>query len=105
VLAVEREELTQLAKGFVSPPARRHASGGALFEPEFEQVRGRPLQLLICALLVQIAESDGEVAAEESALVRKAFLVWNVSPEALRRERRVPLHRSLAALGMLPEAA
>lgn len=104
-LGIERSAFLQVVEDL---PVE-HVGHGALrlpvFESELQLVTCRPLQLLISGFLVRIAEADGEIAPEESALVRKAFHCWNVSPEALHRAMRIPEYRSLAALGMLPEAA
>ena len=104
-LGLERRAFLQELEAVGAQRRQARAPGAPVFEPELQLVRSRPLQLLICSLLVGLADADGEVAPEESALVRQAFLCWNVSPERLRREMRIPVHRSLAALGMLPEAA
>lgn len=104
-LGIERSAFLQVVESVGAERSRLRKPDSRVFEPELELVQSRPLQLLICGLLVGLADADGEVAPEESALVRQAFLCWNVSPEALCRELRIPVHRSLAALGMLPEAA
>lgn len=104
-LGIQRGAFLQVVGGLCLEQSAGRPPGAPVFEPEFLLVDSRALQLLVCSFLVGIADADGEVAPEESALVRQAFLCWNISPEALRREMRIPLHRSLAALGMLPEAA
>lgn len=104
-LGIERGAFLQVLDDLGAERSAPRQRATRVFEPELHVVDSRPLQLLICSFLVAVVDADGQVAPEESAFVRQAFYYWNVSPEALRRAMRIPVHQSLAALGMLPEAA
>jgi len=104
-LGIDRSAFLQTAESIREERGEDRQARPLVFEPELQRIRSRPMQFLLCSFLVRLADADGEVAPEEGALVRQAFACWNVSPETLRRQMRIPVHRSLAALGMLPEAA
>lgn len=106
LLGLERAAFLDILAGALSEcAATRRAGALSPVERALGAIRKRDLQLLVGALLVYIAEIDREVGLEECTLVRRAFERWNLSPEVLHREMRIPVKRSLAALGVLAEAA
>lgn len=74
--------------------AGRSASTGR-FDAELDAIDDRTTQLIVAAALLYLTEIDG-VQAGERALVRRAWDRWNVTPQMLEREMRIPLARSRA---------
>jgi hypothetical protein len=66
---------------------------------ELARVRERPRRLLVSALLVYLSEIDRDVTAGEVELVKRVLASWEITPEVLQREMRVPAARTRAALG------
>lgn len=71
--------------------AGRGASAGR-FDAELDAIDDRTTQLIVAAMLLYLAEIDG-VQAEERELVRRAWERWNVTPQMLEREMKIPLAR------------
>jgi len=63
------------------------------FDAELDAIEDRATQLIVAALLLYLAEIDGG-HAEERELVRRAWERWNVTPQMLEREMKIPLARS-----------
>ena len=76
------ERLGGMAAGRSAPAER--------FDAELDTIDDRTTQLIVAAALLYLAEIDG-VQSEERKLVRRAWERWNVTPQTLYREMRVPL--------------
>ena len=74
--------------------AGRNASAGR-FDAGLDAIDDRTTQLIVGAMLLYLAEIDGAQAGER-ALVRRAWERWNVTPQMLEREMKIPLARSRA---------
>ena len=69
--------------------AGRSASAGR-FDAELDAIDDRPTQLIVAAALLYLAEIDG-VQPEEREFVRRVWDRWNVTPQMLQREMKIPL--------------
>ena len=82
----------------------RHASRGSdqeaqrEVEADFDAVTERNLQLVVAALLVYLCEIDRDVKPAEQQLVQRAFARWEITPEVLQSELRIPAARTARAL-------
>ena len=82
----------------------RHASRGSDHETQrevdadFDAVTERNLQLVVAALLVYLCEIDRDVKSAEQQLVQRAFARWEITPEVLQSELRIPAARTARAL-------
>ncbi len=74
--------------------AGRSASTGR-FDAGLDAIDDPTTQLIVAAVLLYLAEIDG-VQADERTLVRRAWERWNVTPQLLEREMKIPLARSRA---------
>lgn len=75
--------------------AAGHSASAGQFDAELDAIDDRTTQLIVAALLLYLAEIDG-VQTEERDLVRRAWDRWNVTPQMLEREMKIPLERSRA---------
>lgn len=85
-----RERLAGMAGG-CSPSASR-------MDVQIDAIDDHSTQLIVAAMLLYLAEIDG-VQAGESELVRRAWNRWNVTPQMLEREMKIPLALSRAVFG------
>jgi len=103
IVGVTRETLMRAVAGQV---AGRNPSGRAQLESEptraarldaaLDAIDNRDQQLVVCAVLLYLAEADRGICDEERSLVRHVFTRWNVSAAELERELNVPSHRTNA---------
>ncbi len=82
-----RERLDGVAAGRSASEAR--------FDAELDAIDDRTTQLIVAAMLLYLAEIDG-LQAGERELVRRAWELWDVTPQMLEREMKIPLVRSHA---------
>ncbi len=75
--------------------AGRRGSSAGRFDAELDAIDDRATQLIVAAALLYLADIDG-VQTDERKLVRRAWERWNVTPQMLEREMKVPLARSRA---------
>ena len=97
ILGIERERFMVVLSRYLGElhggmAAGRSASAGR-FDAELDAIDDRTTQLIVAAALLYIAEIDG-VQAGERELVRHAWQRWNVTPQMLEREMKIPLARS-----------
>lgn len=91
--------LNAVAKHTAARAAPGHAgeSTGAnrcsRLDAALEAIEDRGQRLVICAVLVYLAEADRTIADEERTLVRHVLERWNVGAEELERELNVPRRR------------
>lgn len=60
------------------------------FDAQLDAIDDRATRLIVAAALLYLTEIDG-IQAEERALVRRAWERWNVTPQMLEREMKIPL--------------
>lgn len=94
ILGIERERFMavlsrSLGERLGGMAAGRSPSAGR-FDAELDAIDDRPTQLIVAAALLYLTEIDG-VQAGERALVRRAWERWNVTPQMLEREMKIPL--------------
>ncbi len=74
-------------------PGDTRANRWTRLDAALEAIEDRSQRLVICAVLVYLAEADRTIADEERALIRHVLARWNVGAEELERELNVPLRR------------
>ncbi len=99
ILGIERERFMVVLSRYLGErlggmAAGRSASAGR-FDAELDAIDDRTTQLIVAAALLYIAEIDG-IQAGERELVRRAWKRWNVTPQMLECEMKIPLARSRA---------
>lgn len=62
-------------------------------EAALDAIDDRGQRLLVCAVLLYLAEADRTIAEEERVLIRHVLARWNVGAEELERELNVPRRR------------
>lgn len=97
ILGIERGHFMEVLSRYLGErlggmAAGRSASAGR-FGAELDAIDDRTTQLVVAAVLLYLAEIDG-VQAGERELVRRAWQRWNVTPQMLEREMKIPLARS-----------
>ena len=65
------------------------------FDAELDAIDNRTTQLVVAGMLLYLADVDG-MQTEERELVQRAWERWNVTPQMLEREMKIPLARSRA---------
>ncbi len=97
ILGIERGRfmvvLSRDLSGWLGGMAAGRSASAGRFDAELDAIDDRTTQLIVGALLLYLAEIDG-VQAEERELVRRAWERWNVTPQILEREMKIPLARS-----------
>ena len=73
--------------------AGRRGPGTGRFDAELDAIDDRSTQLIVAAVLLYLAEIDGIQIAERE-FVRRTWERWNVTPQILEREMKIPLARS-----------
>jgi len=68
----------------------------ARLDAALDAIDNRDQRLVICAVLLYLAEADRGICEEERALIRHVFTRWSVSAAELERELNVPRHRTNA---------
>ena len=99
ILGIERGRFMEVLSRYLGErlggmAAERSASAGR-FDAELDAIDDRTTQLVVAAVLLYLAEIDG-VQAGERELVRHVWQRWNVTPQMLEREMKIPLARSRA---------
>ena len=99
ILGIERGRFMEVLSRYLGErlggmAAGRSASAGQ-FDAELDAIDDRTMQLIVAAMLLHLAEIDG-VQAGEREFVRRAWERWNVTPQMLEREMKIPLERSRA---------
>ena len=102
ILGVERARFMEVLARYLGErlggmAAGRSASTGR-FDAQLDAIDDRTTQLIVAAVLLYLAEIDG-VQAGERDLVRRAWGRWNVTPQMLEHEMKIPLARSRAVYG------
>ena len=97
ILGIERGRFMEVLSRYLGErlggmAAGRSASAGQ-FDAELDAIDDRTTQLVVAAVLLYLAEIDG-VQAGERELVRHVWQRWNVTPQMLEREMKIPLARS-----------
>lgn len=99
ILGIERGRFMEVLSRYLGErlggmAAERSASAGR-FDAELDAIDDRSTQLIVAAMLLHLAEIDG-VQTGEREFVRRAWQRWNVTPQMLEREMKIPLARSRA---------
>ncbi len=99
ILGIERGRFMAVLSRYLSERCGGMAAGrrasAERFDAELDAIDERTTQLIVAAALLYLAEIDG-VQAGERALVQRAWERWNVTPQILAGEMKIPLARSRA---------
>ena len=99
ILGIERgrfmEVLSRCLGERLGGMAAGRSAGAGRFDAELDAIDDRTTQLIVAAMLLHLAEIDG-VQTGEREFVRRAWQRWNVTPQLLEREMKIPLARSRA---------
>ncbi|MCJ7837762.1 MAG: hypothetical protein MUP61_00925 [Burkholderiales bacterium] len=99
VLGIERGRFMEVLSRYLGArlgamAAGRRADAGRL-DAELDAIEDRTTQLVVAAMLLYLAEIDG-TQVEERDFVQRVWERWNVTPQILEREMKIPLARSRA---------
>ena len=98
LLGIEREHFIAVLSRYLRGRPTGMAGGcspSAGLDAQIDAIDDHSTQLIVAAMLLYLAEIDG-VQAGESELVRRAWNRWNVTPQMLEREMKIPLALSRA---------
>lgn len=99
ILGIERGRFMVVLSRYLGERLRSIAAGrsgsAGRFDADLDAIDDRTTQLIVAAMLLCLAEIDG-VRADEREFVRRAWDRWNVTPQMLEREMKIPLARSHA---------
>ena len=97
LLGIERGQFMEVLSRYLGERLGGMAAGlsasAGQFDAELDAIDDRTTQLVVAAVLLYLAEIDG-VQAGERELVRHVWQRWNVTPQMLEREMKIPLARS-----------
>ena len=96
ILGIERGRFMEVLSRYLGERLGGMAAGlsasAGQFDAELDAIDDRTTQLVVAAVLLYLAEIDG-VQAGERELVRHVWQRWNVTPQMLEREMKIPLAR------------
>jgi len=108
ILGIERERfMTVLSRSLGERLGSLAAGCGAdieQFNAELDAIDDRSTQLIVAAVLLYLADVNGAQVGKRK-FVRRAWERWNVTPQILEREMKVPLAYSHAIYGPAAVAA
>ena len=94
ILGIERSRFMAVLSRYLGERLGRMAAGRSAsagqFDAELDAIDDRTTQLIVAAMLLYLAEIDG-IQTGERELVRRAWERWNVTPQMLEREMKIPL--------------
>lgn len=98
MLGIERTEFMAALARCASRRSDPDAAGEDAMDEDLDAVSERSLQLVVAALLVYISDIDRQVQPAERRFVEEVFDRWEITPEVLQSELRVPAARSTRAI-------